>query len=89
MVLIRRVEGTSMVPRYKPGAIVVAWRFMRPRVGRVAIVQHNQRELLKRITAIKHNKIFIEGDNPKSSTDSRHWGWLPISSVRAVVRGGK
>ena len=30
--------------------------------------------------------VFIAGDNPSQSLDSRYWGPLPISNIIAVVR---
>lgn len=88
MVVIRRVEGLSMAPTYHHGSIVVGWRLRKPKVGDVVIVKHHRLELIKRVDQLKNNQLFLLGDNPEESTDSRQFGWLPLSSVLAVVIGG-
>lgn len=88
MLLIRRVEGLSMAPAYPHGRIVFGWRFSRPKVGDVVIVRHHRLEIIKRVSELKDNQLFLLGDNPLESTDSRQFGWLPLASVLAVVIGG-
>jgi len=88
MLLFRRVEGESMTPTYPQGKIVLAWRFSKPKKGDVVIVKHHRLELIKRVDQLEGDKIFLLGDNPDESTDSRHYGWLPLSSVLGVVIGG-
>ncbi|HVI69586.1 MAG TPA: S26 family signal peptidase [Magnetospirillaceae bacterium] len=89
MVVIRRVEGLSMVPSYTHGSLVVGWRFGKPKVGDVVIVKHHRLELIKRVDQLKNGHLYLLGDNPDESTDSRQFGWLPLSSVMAVVMGGR
>lgn len=88
MILIRRVEGLSMMPAYNHGAIVVGWRFSRPRIGDVVIVRHHRVEIIKRVSQLENGQVFLLGDNPEESTDSRQFGWLPAASIIAVVIGG-
>lgn len=84
MLLVRRVVGESMLPTLPPGRIVVAvHRRMRP--GTVVVIQHEGREKIKRIHAIEGARVYVLGDNPEASTDSRHFGWLPGSNVLGVV----
>lgn len=89
MVVVRRVEGLSMAPAYRHGSIVVGWRFGRPKVGDVVIVKHHRLEIIKRVDKLKDDQLYLLGDNPEESTDSRQFGWLPLSSVLAVVIGGR
>jgi nickel-type superoxide dismutase maturation protease len=89
MLLLRRVEGLSMAPAYPPGKIVLAWRRRRPQVGDVVIVRHHQTELIKRVSQLTTEQVYLLGDNPKGSTDSRQYGWLPLSAVIGVVIGGR
>jgi nickel-type superoxide dismutase maturation protease len=89
MFVLRRVEGVSMAPTYGHGKLVLAWRWRRPKVGDVVIVRHHRLELIKRIHQLEDNKVFLLGDNPQESTDSRHYGWLPARSILAVVIGGR
>lgn len=85
MIVLRRVEGLSMHPAYPHGKIVVAWRWRRPRIGDVVIVRHHRLELIKRVSQLDDEKVYLLGDNPEESTDSRHYGWLPRNSIMAVV----
>jgi len=85
MLIIRRVEGLSMLPTFSHGKLVVGWRFKRPRVGDVVIAKHHRLELIKRISELHDGKVFLLGDNAQASTDSRQFGWLPITSIMAVV----
>lgn len=77
-----------MLPNYPHGKVIFAWRFGKPRKGDVVIVKHHQVELIKRIDKIDQDRVFLLGDNPEESTDSRHYGWLPLSAIRGVVLGG-
>lgn len=87
MILIRRVKGASMHPSLPHGKIVVALKHRRPKIGDVVIVRHHRVEVLKRIHDIKGELTYLLGDNPAESTDSRHYGWLPLSSILGVVLG--
>jgi phage repressor protein C with HTH and peptisase S24 domain len=78
-----------MAPAYPPGSIVFAWRKRKPRVGDVVIVRHHQTELIKRISQLSTDHVYLLGDNPDSSTDSRHYGWLPLNAIMGVVIGGR
>lgn len=77
-----------MLPSYPHGKVIFAWRFGKPRQGDVVIVKHHQVELIKRVDKIDQDRVFLLGDNPEESTDSRHYGWLPLSAIRGVVLGG-
>lgn len=88
MFVVRRVEGLSMAPTYAHGRVVFGWRFKRPRVGDVVIAHHHRAEIIKRISKLEDDKVFLLGDNPEESTDSRQFGWLPLSAIKAVVFGG-
>ena len=65
------------------------WRVARSPVGDVAVIERPEYPgiyYIKRITEVRHesNQIFVSSDNPEG-TDSRQWGWLPVSSVQAIV----
>lgn len=85
-IFVRRVQGDSMLPAFKPGGIVVGtgyYNVLRP--NDVVIVRHGGLEKIKRIHMINKDHLFLVGDNDKHSTDSRSFGWLHVSVVRAKV----
>jgi nickel-type superoxide dismutase maturation protease len=88
MILLRRIVGNSMLPGFLPGDIVVGVRVLRRhrlRPGQVVIINHGGREKVKRIAEINGDELYVLGDNPQASTDSRHFGWISLSDVKARV----
>lgn len=84
--VIRKVVGHGMVPVLPPGTLVIGWAFIKKlKPGHIVVVEHEGKEKIKRIDQINHNQIFILGDHPETSKDSRHFGWLPKTSVHARV----
>jgi nickel-type superoxide dismutase maturation protease len=80
-----------MAPRLPSGALVVARPIdgMTPlRVGDVVVARRPDRpelEIIKRIQAIGvDGTVFLVGDNPASSTDSRQFG--PVTREQIVAR---
>jgi nickel-type superoxide dismutase maturation protease len=88
MFMVRRVKGASMHPTMPHGKLVFAWRHKKPKVGDVVIVKHHRVEVLKRVHQIQGELAYLLGDNPEESTDSRQYGWLPVSTIIGVVMGG-
>jgi nickel-type superoxide dismutase maturation protease len=82
--IIRRVRGDSMLPALPDGKIVIAtgW-FYRLKPNNIVIVSHNNIEKIKRIKSIDNGRIFLVGDNPKGSTDSRQFGKVDVTNVLA------
>lgn len=82
-----------MLPTLNPNDEVfvnlVAYRRARPKVGDIVLVQHPEQshlKILKRITAVSpQNQLFLQGDNPLESNDSRHFGTVPASLVYGRV----
>ena len=75
-----------MVPILPPGTLVIGLRyFRRLRPGNVVVLKHDNREKVKRVDQIQDNQVFVLGDHPETSTDSRHFGWLPIEYVQARI----
>lgn len=84
--LLRTVVGSSMVPALQPGTVVLGWRWFRNvRKGNIVIVSHGGLEKIKRIKEVSSDGIYIVGDNPEESTDSRSFGHLPRNSVQAKI----
>jgi len=83
---IRVISGHSMVPVLPPGTYVWATTWYKQlRVGDVVVFFHNGKEKIKRISDIRDNELYVLGDHTESSTDSRHFGWIPKDSVRGKV----
>ena len=83
MIYVRRVVGKSMTPVFRSGKLVlfVRWKAYKP--GDVVMFRHNGAEKIKRIERIEEDKIFVVGDNPSLSTDSRHFGLIDKSLIIA------
>lgn len=75
-----------MQPKFRPDAVVWASAiFRRLDAGDVVILEHNGLEKIKRVEAVQDGELFVLGDNPGASTDSRSFGWLPLETVKAKV----
>src|SRR5438309_10077625 len=84
------VEGPSMVPALRHGDQVVVWWARRPRPtsGAVVLVElPGERGLgIKRLRRVEPSgQLWVEGDNPAGSTDSRHFGAVPGHALRGRV----
>lgn len=61
----------------------------------IAIANHrfslspSQVSYFKRHTAVPDGHIFVAGDNPDGSIDSRHFGFLSVHAVVGKVIGGE
>ena len=90
------VAGDSMSPTLLEGDwLVVSWA-AEPRVPKlkalkVYVIERADRPgvlVIKRLKEIgsgeNAGKVWVEGDN-KASTDSRKWGWISESELRARV----
>ena len=82
------VEGDSMTPALLGGdrlLLVPPW-FVRP--GQVVVAADPRcpsRMLCKRVGGLREESVWLIGDNPGSSTDSRNFGPVPLASVRGVA----
>ena len=74
-----------MIPSFPPGIIIIGWTYARPKPGQVVIIKHEGLEKVKRVTKRDGSQIYVVGDNPDASTDSRNFGWLPVSVIVAKV----
>jgi len=75
--LLRRVQGQSMFPTLRSGQLVVAIRYCPKNLAnQVVIVNYGDREIIKRVKWFNNQKMFLIGDNPQFSQDSRLFGAL-------------
>lgn len=111
-VKIVTVVGTSMLPTYEPGEIIIAVRPLTGlKPGDVVLVNtDSEGSMIKRIAALPgqpipneytyvvrgglkpspaicpENCVWIVGDNPKESIDSRTYGAIPLSQIQGVIK---
>ena len=82
-----------MAPRLPSGSLIIARSIddaTRLRIGDVVVARRPDRpdlKIVKRIQAIEpQGAFFLAGDNPASSTDSRHFG--PVMRRHILARVG-
>ncbi|MDX1659919.1 MAG: nickel-type superoxide dismutase maturation protease [Nitriliruptorales bacterium] len=87
---LRRVTGDSMRPALHPGDVVVVVprgvRLLRP--GDVVVAadpREPSRRTVKRVAELTPDGVFVAGDNPAASTDSRTFGAVPAELVTKWV----
>src|SRR5947207_431123 len=89
-----RVEGPSMLPTLQPGDLLAVrpLRSGEPRTGQLVVVRHGDAEIVKRVSAtidgyaVGADEIWLTGDNPDASTDSRTTGPAARGDVVGIVR---
>lgn len=88
------ISGASMQPALEAGDWVLvdekAYRRKLPRPGQIVVAadpRDPDRHLVKRVSGVDlHRQVTLAGDNLQESTDSRHFGPVPATSVRGRVR---
>jgi signal peptidase I len=93
------IDGDSMEPTYSAGDWLMGrWAkyklsgFNRIKTGDVVVIEREEQPgifYVKRISQTRASgghmpTIYVLSDNT-AGTDSRQWGWLPITSVRAKI----
>ena len=86
------VRGESMEPSLFEGDELLvnpyAYRWRRPSVGDVVLIQHPLRSDLravKRVAERREGGLWLLGDNPPASTDSRSYGLVPDTKLLGRV----
>lgn len=82
MIYIRRIVGSSMSLTFNEGDIVIFFRFKKYYPGNVIIADVDGREVIKRISYIEGDNVFIVGDNLAASTDSRNYGPIDKTAIK-------
>src|SRR3990167_9766968 len=80
------VSGNSMTPTLHSGQDVLSinW-FVNPKVGDIVVIKKSGKEMVKRIEKVEDDKVFVIGDNPEESTDSRDFGPVNMDQVIGKV----
>jgi phage repressor protein C with HTH and peptisase S24 domain len=86
-IIIRRVQGHSMVPVLPPNTLVVGWAWTKTyKAGDIVIFEHEGKEKIKRVQEVLGDgSLFLVGEHPETSTDSRHFGAVDPNLVRARI----
>lgn len=77
-----------MLPELKDGDIVLVKPPENLQVGDIVVAKHPFRKtpIIKRITEFSTcGKLFLRGDNPGESTDSRSFGEIPEKDILGKV----
>lgn len=75
-----------MVPVLPPGTTVVGIWPGRVLAGDIVIFHHDGREKVKRIQEVLGDgSLFMVGDHPETSVDSRHFGAVEPTAVIARI----
>jgi nickel-type superoxide dismutase maturation protease len=83
-----RVEGDSMLPTLKHGEEVLVQPTETLQIGDVVVAKHPFKQsviIIKRISEINEKGLFLLGDNPIESTDSRSFGEVSKKNVLGKV----
>ncbi|HEX2172336.1 MAG TPA: nickel-type superoxide dismutase maturation protease, partial [Dehalococcoidia bacterium] len=88
------ITGESMLPAYADGDYVIvdlaAYRRRPPRLGEAVLARDPRepgRTLVKRVDRLDPDgRLWLLGDNPERSTDSRTFGPIPPDLVIGRVR---
>jgi len=85
------VTGASMEPTLRAGDRLLVRRTGTVRTGDIVAARDPRppgRTVVKRATSLGMGQVWLLGDNAGHSTDSRHFGPVPLSSVegKAVYR---
>mgnify|MGYP002880316039 FL=1 len=87
------IVGDSMSPTFKNGDILILEELIDQKIspGDIILFYHpyiSKKKLVKRVKNITvDGNIFIEGDNKKSSSDSRSFGYINKQSIIALAKG--
>lgn len=85
LILIRRVTGNSMFPALKNGQLIIASCIKSYNINSIVIIEHDNLQKIKRISKIAEDKVYVIGDNKNESTDSRSFGWIKKSNIKATL----
>jgi len=87
--LIRlEIAGDSMLPSLRPGERVLVVRGLAVHAGVLVAVRDPRdpaRMLVKRVEGMIGEDVYLAGDNPDASTDSREFGAVARSGIEGRV----
>ena len=78
------VRGHSMEPSAREGDFVFVWKlFFSPKKEDMVVFRSpvSNELFLKRVTKIRQDSCWVQGDNALDSQDSRQFGWVPKTAI--------
>lgn len=83
------IQGKSMIPTLSPGQDILSfnWAYIgrKPKIGEVIVLNYQGKDMVKRVTKVEGEEIFVEGDNQDWSTDSRSFGTVSMDQIVGKV----
>ena len=67
------IKENSMLPTFKPDDQVLTFNWTRPKVGDLVVFKKEGMNMIKRITKVEKELVYLEGDNIKESSKV---GWV-------------
>ena len=83
--LLRRVKGDSMYPTLEKGRLVIVRRSPKLKINDIIVFLQNGSEKVKRISGVEGDFLYVLGDNPRYSTDSRQYGYIHRNTVIGTI----
>jgi nickel-type superoxide dismutase maturation protease len=83
--MLRRVKGDGMYPTLEKGQLVVVRHRSKLHLNDIVVFVQNGVEKVKRVCGVEGDFLYVLGDNPKFSTDSRQYGYIRRDSVIGTV----
>ncbi|MBP7832457.1 MAG: S26 family signal peptidase [Candidatus Levybacteria bacterium] len=68
-VKIFKVSGHSMMPYLSPTDSVLVFTFLKIKKGNVIVFKHHSKNMIKRVSKLEGNNVYVEGDNTNDSLD--------------------
>lgn len=86
-----QVCGDSMTPTYKDNEVILSTRLFNRKnlkIGDVVVTKFKYKDeteghqiVIKRVADVYGGKVYLLGDNPTVSYDSRDYGYVPLDYV--------
>ena len=86
-IAIYRIAERSMEPTLREGDYIIACNLLKIDEGQIVVAEHPTRRIpiVKRVSGISSGSVFLSGDNPKESEDSRVFGPIAKDKVFGKV----
>ncbi len=83
--VLRKLKTDGMYPTLERGQYILIHKTDRAKVSDVIAYTRSNREYVKRVAGVEGEFLYVLGDNPRFSTDSRQFGYVPANNVIGKV----